>query len=116
MLACDCTLSMTRPKGNCDEVILGGRYGEKFYAYIRSFLQEQSAIIGLTHSDHHKSTHSVWTGAKWKECLLDLHCGKKQKDGDDWWSLETRFPKNKWTAAKAFFSETETTNSQSAEE
>lgn len=51
-----------------------------------------------------------------EECLLDLHCGKKQKDGDDWWSLETRFPKNKWTAAKAFFSETDTTNSQSAEE
>lgn len=51
-----------------------------------------------------------------EECLLDLHCGKKQKDGDDWWSLETRFPKNKWTAAKAFFSEPERTNSQSAEE
>uniref|UniRef100_A0A1E1XCA7 U1-type domain-containing protein n=1 Tax=Amblyomma aureolatum TaxID=187763 RepID=A0A1E1XCA7_9ACAR len=39
-----------------------------------------------------------------EECLLDLHCGKK-RDGDDWFSLETRFPKNKWTAAKAFFSE-----------
>ncbi|XP_075721225.1 SCAPER domain-containing protein short spindle 3 isoform X2 [Rhipicephalus microplus] len=50
-----------------------------------------------------------------EECLLDLHIGKK-KNGDDWWSLETRFPKNKWTAAKAFFSETDVTNSQSAEE
>lgn len=41
------------------------------------------------------------------ECLLDLHCGKKRADGDDWWSLESRFPKNKWTAAKAFFSDSE---------
>ncbi|XP_077514235.1 SCAPER domain-containing protein short spindle 3 isoform X2 [Amblyomma americanum] len=40
-----------------------------------------------------------------EECLLDLHCGKKRGDGDDWFSLETRFPKSKWTAAKAFFSE-----------
>lgn len=40
-----------------------------------------------------------------EECLLDLHCGKKRADGDDWWSLESRFPKNKWTAAKAFFSD-----------
>lgn len=46
-----------------------------------------------------------------EECLLDLHCGKKQKDCDEWWSLETRFPKNKWTAAKAFFSEPESSNS-----
>lgn len=41
-----------------------------------------------------------------EECLLDLHCGKKRADADSCWSLEQRFPKSKWTAAKAFFSET----------
>lgn len=45
-----------------------------------------------------------------EERLLDLHCGKKRGDGDDWFSLESRFPKNKWTAAKAFFSEPDASN------
>ncbi|XP_064475100.1 S phase cyclin A-associated protein in the endoplasmic reticulum-like isoform X2 [Ornithodoros turicata] len=41
-----------------------------------------------------------------EEHLLDLHCSKKKAltEEEQRWSLENRFPKSRWTAAKAFFS------------
>lgn len=41
-----------------------------------------------------------------EECLLDLHCGKKKATTEEEhrWSLESRFPKSRWTSAKTFFS------------